>query len=57
MDLTRARWRLHGAKAILKLRALHANGDFQTYWDYHLAAEQQRVHQTRYAYSAIPQAA
>ena len=29
MDLTGARWGLHGAEAILKLRALHSNGDFE----------------------------
>src|SRR5215203_4154326 len=49
MDLTGARWGLDGAKAILKLRALRSNGDFDTYWAYHLAQERQRVHQARYA--------
>jgi len=57
MDLTGARWGLHGAEAILKLRALHSNGDFNAYWDYHLAQEQRRVHGSRYADSAIPRAA
>lgn len=37
VDLTGARWGLHGAEAILKLRASHSNGDFNTYWDCHLA--------------------
>jgi hypothetical protein len=32
MDLTGAHWGLHGAAAILKLRALRCNGDFETYW-------------------------
>jgi hypothetical protein len=32
MDLTGARWGLHGAEAVLKLRALRCNGDFDTYW-------------------------
>jgi hypothetical protein len=31
MDITGARWGLHGAEAILKLRALVSNGDFDAY--------------------------
>jgi len=57
MDLTGARWGLHGAEAILKLRALHSNGDFDEYWRHHLAQERQRVHQSRYADNVIPRAA
>ena len=57
MDLTGARWGLHGAEAILKLRALRSNGDFDAYWRYHLAKENRRVHQSRYADNVIPQAA
>ncbi len=54
MGLTGARWGLAGAEAILKLRALRSNGDFDDYWAYHLAQEQQRVHATRYANGVIP---
>jgi hypothetical protein len=54
MDLTGAHWGLHGAAAILKLRALRCNGDFETYWRYHLGQEQRRVQQTRYADNLIP---
>ncbi|CAN5495460.1 hypothetical protein BH23ACT3_BH23ACT3_22150 [soil metagenome] len=57
MDLTGARWSLTGAEAILKLRAIHSNGDFDDYWHYHLAQEHRRVHQSRYADGIIPQAA
>lgn len=57
MDLTGARWGLDGAEAILKLRALRANDDFEQYWRYHLAQEQRRVHLSRYADATIPQAA
>lgn len=57
MDLTGARWGLDGAEAILKLRALRCNGDFDEYWHHHLAQERRRVHQSRYADSVIPQAA
>jgi hypothetical protein len=44
MDITGARWGISTAEAILKLRALHANGDFDTYWHYHLTREHQRNH-------------
>ena len=54
MDITGARWGLQGAEAILKLRALHANGDLADYWRYHLTQEHQRNHQSRYANNTIP---
>jgi hypothetical protein len=54
MDITGARWGLDGAEAVLKLRALRANGDFDDYWRFHLAQEHQRIHQTRYADGIIP---
>jgi hypothetical protein len=57
MDLTGARWGLHGAEAVLKLRALRCNDDFDAYWRYHLAQEQRRIHRSRYADNVIPQAA
>ena len=57
MDLTGARWGLDGAEAILKLRALRSNGDWDQYWTYHLSQEQHRIHETRYANDIIPQAA
>ena len=48
MDITGARWGLAGAEAILKLRAITSNGDFETYWTWHLRQEQQRNHYSRY---------
>jgi len=57
MDITGARWSLHGAEAILKLRALRSNDDFERYFHFHLSQERQRVHQTRYANGVIPLAA
>ena len=48
MDITGARWGLDGAEAILKLRALIANGDFDQYWRYHLRKEHERIHNVRY---------
>lgn len=57
MDITGARWSVEGAEAILKLRAVRANGDFDQYWAWHLAQEHKRVHQSRYANGIIPLAA
>jgi hypothetical protein len=54
MDITGARWGLAGAEAILKLRAIIANGDFDQYWQYHLAQEHHHVHEARYHNHAIP---
>ena len=54
MDITGARWGLAGAEAILTLRALITNGDFDQYWTFHLAQEHRRVHASRYALGAIP---
>ena len=57
MDITGARWGLKGAEAILKLRALCKNGDFDAYWTYHIAQERRRVHEIRYANGIIPHVA
>jgi hypothetical protein len=54
LDITGARWGLPGAEAILKLRALTSNGDFDKYWTWHLAQEHQRVHTSRYLAGVIP---
>ena len=56
-DITGARWSMQGAEALLKLRALRANGDWNAYWGHHLAQERQRVHEFRYANGVIPLAA
>lgn len=48
LDITGARWGIDGAEAILKLRALISNDDFDTYWTWHLQHEHHRVHQARY---------
>ena len=50
MDLTGARWSLKGAEAVLKLRSLHASGDWDEYWKYHEAAEYERNHCSHYAH-------
>ena len=55
MDLTGARWGLESAEAVLKLRALISNNDFDQYWNFHLTQERRRVHASRYALGVIPQ--
>jgi hypothetical protein len=48
MGITGARWGLPGAQAMLWLRAIHANGDQNTYWTHHITQEHQRNHLSRY---------
>ena len=48
-DRIGARWSLTGADAVLRLRALIANGDLDACWSYHLEQERRRVHRARYA--------
>ena len=54
MGRTGARWSLSGAEAILRLRALRTSGDFDDYWQFHLAKEHERTHRSRYAEGVIP---
>lgn len=56
MGRTGARWSLAGAEAVLRLRALRTSGDFDDYWQFHLAKEYERTHQSRYADNAVPKA-
>lgn len=48
LAITGARWSLPGAEAVLLLRAVITNGDFQAYWEFHLQQEHQRTHASRY---------
>ncbi|MDQ6614913.1 MAG: ISKra4 family transposase [Actinomycetota bacterium] len=57
MDITGARWSAEGAEAILKLRSVRSNRDFDDYWEFHLDQERRRVHESRYANNIIPLAA
>lgn len=54
MDRAGARWSLTGAEAVLRLRAVRASGDFDAYWEFHLARDKERNHAARYAERAIP---
>ena len=49
MDITGARWCLTTAEAVLKLRALRSNGEFERYWNFHVQQQYRRVHLRRYA--------
>jgi hypothetical protein len=48
-----ARWGLGGAEAILTLRAVISNGDFEEYWQFHLEREHQRLYP---GINAVPRA-
>jgi hypothetical protein len=50
LAISGARWGLDGAEAILTMRAVISNGDFEEYWRFHLAREHQQL------YSALPKA-
>jgi hypothetical protein len=54
MDRTGARWSLAGAEAVLRLRAIATNGDFDDYWAFHLEREYERTHRSRYANGCVP---
>jgi hypothetical protein len=54
MDITGARWGLAGAEAILKLRAIIANGDFEQYWCFHLDQERHHIHEARCHNHTVP---
>jgi len=57
MSVTGARWSTEGAEAVLKLRAIRKNGDWEHYFSFHLAQERKRVHEGRYLNNVIPVAA
>ncbi len=58
LDITGARWGLQGAEAILTLRAVIANGDYDDYWRYHLAREHQsKIAEPHQICTATPTAA
>jgi hypothetical protein len=57
MNLTGARWRLTGAEAVLRLRALRSSNDFDAYWKFHEQQEYQRHHASRYIDHRVPEIA
>jgi len=55
MNLTGARWRLTGAEAVLRLRALRSSDDFDSYWEFHEQQEYERNHASHYADRRAPE--
>lgn len=44
MERSGMRWTEEMAEAIVKLRAIYLSGDFDRYWSFHIARDQQRLH-------------
>src|SRR2546425_12683318 len=44
MERSGMRWTKSMAEAIIKLRALYLTGHFNTYWDFHIREDQQRLY-------------
>jgi hypothetical protein len=44
MERTGMRWHPDGAQAMLNLRATHINGEWDAYWAYHVAQEDERLY-------------
>jgi hypothetical protein len=44
MERSGMRWTPAGAEAMLRLRAAYLSGDFEEYWRYHVAQDQQRLY-------------
>ena len=55
MNLTGARWKLTGAEAVLRLRALRSSNDFDDYWKFHEQQEYERHHASHYADHRVPE--
>jgi hypothetical protein len=44
MERSGMRWTEEMAEAIVQLRAIYLSGDFDRYWSFHIAKDQQRIH-------------
>jgi hypothetical protein len=44
MERSGMRWKVAGAEAVLKLRAVKLSGDMEAYWEFHITKEQERLH-------------
>lgn len=54
MDLTRARWGIAGAEAVLRVRAPQSSGEFEVDWRFHRTCECERNRVSRYAANEPP---
>ena len=46
MELSGMRWSQHGAEQLLRLRCVHQNGHWDTFWEYHRALRRQLISAT-----------
>ena len=44
LERTGMRWHPEGAQAMLNLRATYLNGEWDSYWAYHVAQEDERLY-------------
>ena len=44
LECTGMRWQPDGAQAMLNLRATYLNGEWDSYWTYHVAQEDERLY-------------
>lgn len=44
MERSGMRWTIETGEAMLRLRAVYLSGDFDEYWRFHMACEQERLH-------------
>jgi hypothetical protein len=44
MERSGMRWTLARAEAMLRLRAIYLSADFESYWEYHVRQDQQRLY-------------
>ena len=44
MERSGMRWGVQMAEAMVKMRATYLSGDFDQYWDYHVAQDQERLY-------------
>ncbi|HEB33185.1 MAG TPA: hypothetical protein ENI15_20280 [Spirochaetes bacterium] len=44
MERSGMRWSSDGAEAMVKMRAVYLSGDFEEYWDRHIAQDQERLY-------------
>lgn len=54
LEITGARWTVATAEAVLKLRALASNDNFDDYWRFHESAEYRRNHLAPYSNATLP---
>ena len=52
MERSGMRWTETMAEAIVQLRAIYLSGDFDRYWEFHIAQDQQRLYPD--AWSVVP---